>query len=127
MSHCRHQVGQGLFGVRKQSKAKDDNLIVTTFTSALIQTDWMVRPYRQEQQLEGDNISLLGEASSNLSELAPSLKGLLDALLDIAVDLMPEGRLQKQLPATCKLQSQCKQKLSTGLLPVIADLLYVML
>ena len=52
-------------------------------------------PHRQEEQLEGDDITLLGEASSNLSELAPSLKGLLDALLDIAVDLMPEGRLQK--------------------------------
>ncbi len=70
-------------------------MIETPFASALIQTDWTVGPHRQEEQLEGDDITLLGEASSNLSELAPSLKGLLDALLDIAVDLMPEGRLQK--------------------------------
>lgn len=81
-------------------------------------------PYRQEEQLEGDDVTLLREASSNFSELAPSLKGLLDALLDIAVDLMPEGRLQKQLPAACTVQSQCKHGLSTGL-PVIANLLCV--
>ncbi len=86
----------------------------------------MVGPYRQEEQLESDNITLLGEASSNLSELAPSLKGLLDTLLNIAVDLVPEGRLQKQLPATCKAQSQCKEELGTGLLLFIADLLYAM-
>ena len=87
----------------------------------------MVGPYRQEEQLESDNIALMGEASSNLSELAPSLKGLLDTLLNIAVDLVPEGRLQKQLPATCKAQCQCKEELSIGLLLVIADLLYVIL
>lgn len=57
-------------------------------------------PYRQEEQLEGDDVPLLGEAGSNLPELAASLKGLLDAFLYIAVDLVPEGRLQKQLPAT---------------------------
>lgn len=87
----------------------------------------MVGPYRQEEQLESDNITLLGEASSNLSELAPSLKGLLDALLNVAVNLMPEGRLQKQLPASCRVQSQCKHELGIGLLLVIAQLLYAIL
>lgn len=59
-----------------------------------------VLPYRQEEQLEGDDVPLLSEAGRNLPELAASFKGLLDTLLHVAVDLVPEGRLQKQLPAT---------------------------
>lgn len=58
-------------------------------------TDWTVAPYRQEEQLKGHDVTLLGEASSNLSELAPCLKGLLNALLDVTVDLVPEGCLQE--------------------------------
>ena len=54
--------------------------------------------YWQEEQLECDDISLLTIAGCNLPELAACLKSLLDAALDITVDLMPEGRLQKQLP-----------------------------
>ncbi len=57
------------------------------------------KAYRQKEQLEGDDVPLVSEAGSNLPELAAGLKGLLDALLHIAVDLVPEGRLQEQLPA----------------------------
>ena len=55
--------------------------------------------YWQEEQLESHDISLLAIAGCNLPELTSCLKSFLNAALDITVDLMPEGRLQKQLPA----------------------------
>lgn len=67
--------------------------------------------YWQEEQLEGEDISLLAVAGSNLPELAPCLEGLLDTALDITVDLMPEGRLQKQLPAWARAQCACQRYL----------------
>lgn len=63
--------------------------------------------YWQEEQLKSDDIPLLTVAGCNLPELTACLKSLLDAALDITVDLMPEGRLQKQLPAWARAQLGC--------------------
>ena len=55
--------------------------------------------HRQEEQLEGEDVPLLAITGCHFPELAACLKRLLDAAMDITVDLMPERGLQKQLPA----------------------------
>lgn len=80
-----------------------DQAFVTLLTRITLSFHFITRKlivtYWQEEQLEGEDVPLLAVARSNLPELTACLKGLLDALLHIAVDLMPEGSLQEQLPA----------------------------
>lgn len=66
----------------------------------------MLTAYREEEKLEGEDVPILAVAGCNLPELTPCLKCLLDALLDIAVNLVSEGRLQVELPAVAKQVNQ---------------------
>ena len=54
----------------------------------------------EEQQLEGDDVTRVCVAGCYFPELAVCLKRLCDALLNVAVDLVPVWSLQKHLPAT---------------------------
>ena len=89
MSHCENSAA-----LDSKSLACSQNKILERSQLELLIA------YRQKEKLEGENVPILTVAGCNFPEFTPCLKSLLDALLNIAVNLMSERRLQVELPAS---------------------------